>query len=64
MDENEFTNWVADELVNRGCVFKNQEETTSDKPKVEVVEAVSDKEHQELVDRVTQAIALLKTQRA
>ena len=63
MDENEFTNWVADELVNRGCVFKNQKETTSDKPKVEVVEAVSAEEHQELVDRVTQAIALLKTQR-
>ena len=63
MDEDEFTNWVADELVKRGCVFKSQKETTSDKPKVEVVEVVSDKEHQELVDRVTQAIALLKTQR-
>ena len=64
LDEDEFTNWVADELVNRGCVFKNLENTPSDKPKVEVVEAVSVEEHQELVDRVTQAIVLLKTQRA
>lgn len=65
-EEDEFIKWVADELVNRGCVTKvddSQQKTEPSEPKEEVVYELDDSPYTELQAKVGAAIELLKANR-
>ena len=65
-EEEEFIKWVADELVNRGCVTKvddSQQKTEVSEPKEEVVYELDDSAYTELQAKVGAAIELLKANR-
>ena len=65
IEEDDFAEWLADELLKNGYILKSTEQESEDKQtteqKEEIVYAIDEKDHQELLDRIHAAIAVLKT---
>ena len=68
IEQEDFSNWLADELLNNGYVITPSSDASDadggegENP-AETTYAVSEEQHQALVDMINQAIVLLKTQR-
>lgn len=60
VQEDEFVNWVADELVKNGAIVKTEESqkqtTEKSEPKEEVVYELDDSQYKELVAKVDASV--------
>lgn len=67
VEDGDFTKWVADELVQRGCVFKSsgggEGAAPGGEPKEEVVHEIDTSEYDKLVANVQSAVDLLRASR-
>ena len=66
VEDGDFTKWVADELVQRGCVFKSsggEDAAPGGEPKEEVVHEIDTSEYDRLVANVQSAVDLLRASR-
>lgn len=64
-EESDFVEWTAQELIKRGCVYKDTSEVGSETPKQqsdsqEVVFELDSSEYEDLVQKIYQAVELLK----
>ena len=61
--EDDFANWLADELLKNGYILKTTEVTEEEQPKQEVKEeivyTIDEKDYQELLDKIHAALTLL-----
>lgn len=61
--EDDFANWLADELLKNGYILKTTESTEEEQPKQEVKEeivyTIDEKDYQELLDKIHAALTLL-----
>ena len=69
-NEEDFANWLADELLKNGYVLKSstseateQEPQQTPEPKEEIVYTIDEKDYQELLDKIHAAITLIETNR-
>ena len=63
VEEDEFANWLADELIKNGYILKQETPaetgTDGEQPKEEIVYAIEEKDYQDLLDRIHSALTLL-----
>jgi hypothetical protein len=61
--EDDFANWLADELLKNGYILKTTEVAEEEQPKQEVKEeivyTIDEKDYQELLDKIHAALTLL-----
>lgn len=65
-NQDDFVKWVADKLVDSGCITKGQDETVAGKveePKEEIVYELDDSQYKDLVDQVNKAVDRIKEKR-
>ena len=66
-DEEEFVQWLAEELVKNGCVIKVeqpvQKQETEEQPKEEVVVELDDNAYKDLQQKISQSIELLQSRK-
>lgn len=64
VEEDEFANWLADELIKNGYILKQETpaetDTDGEQPKEEIVYAIEEKDYQDLLDRIHSALTLLQ----
>ena len=64
VEEDEFANWLADELIKNGYILKQETPaetgTDGEQPKEEIVYAIEEKDYQDLLDRIHSALTLLQ----
>lgn len=64
-EEDDFANWLADELLKNGYIVKSvEQEKPKEQPKEEIVYAIDEKDYQELLDKIHATIVLLQTNKS